>query len=158
MNIHTLRPSPARRGFAAVTQGMLGIILLWIALAHPPEALGWRVFLLVLGGGAMAMAVLGWRASSEGVVLRDDGLFTEGGEPVAPLALVEKVDRGPFAFKPSNGFSVRLSEPLPRAWSPGMWWRLGRRVGVGGVTGGAETKVVADALSFAVMQRDGTDI
>ena len=142
-----LRPSGVRRGFALAMQGGLGLMLLWLALAQPPEALGWRVALLVGGVLALALALRAWTRSAEAVVLREDGLWTETGAPIAPLPMVAKVERGAFAFKPSNGFLVTLSEPLPRAWSPGMWWRVGRRVGVGGVTGGAETKVVADTLS-----------
>ena len=148
--LHTLRASPARRVFALGTQGLLGLLLLWLAFAQPPEAPGWRVVLLVGGVLALAFALRGWHRSAAGVVLRRDGLWTEEGEPIAPLDRIEAVERGAFAFKPSNGFLVRMSAPMERRWVPGLWWRFGRRVGVGGVTGGAETKMVADTLMAMV--------
>ncbi|MEM7489248.1 MAG: hypothetical protein AAF390_09015, partial [Pseudomonadota bacterium] len=88
------------------------------------------------------------------LVLDRRGLYQADGVPVAPLDAIASIDRALFTFKPSNGFLIRLKDPLGRAWVPGMWWRMGRRVGVGGVTRGAETKIVADALSAMVAQRD----
>ncbi|MEM9798014.1 MAG: hypothetical protein AAF919_16090 [Pseudomonadota bacterium] len=152
--ILTLRPSPARRSVGLMIQLGLGLLLLWIALAHPPEALSWRVFLLVLGGGALALSWRGWTGSAQAIVLDASGLRSETGEVIAPLSAVRKVDRSLFAIKPSNGFLVVLETPLGRAWRPGMWWRLGRHVGVGGVTGAAETKLVADTFSAMVAERD----
>ncbi|MEM8823476.1 MAG: hypothetical protein AAGF30_07695 [Pseudomonadota bacterium] len=149
-----LAPSPARRVFGLLTQGLLGLILLWIGMAHPPEALGWRAFLLGSGAVALVLAIRGWTGSAVSLVLSEKGLFQADGTPVAPLEVIDSIDRALFTFKPSNGFLIRLKEPLGRAWVPGMWWRIGRRVGVGGVTGGAETKIVADALSAMVARRD----
>nr|WP_238941266.1 hypothetical protein [Jannaschia sp. Os4] len=145
-----MRASAPRRVFALGTQGLLGLLLLWLAMAQPPEAPGWRIVLLVLGVLALAFALRGWNRSAAGIVLRRDGLWTEDGEVIAPLDRIEAVERGAFAFKPSNGFLVRMSAPMERRWVPGLWWRFGRRVGVGGVTGGAETKMVADTLMAMV--------
>ena len=33
---------------------------------------------------------------------------------------------------------------MPAAWTPGIWWRLGRRIGVGGLTG--EDAAMAELL------------
>ena len=44
---------------------------------------------------------------------------------------------------------------MGHAWAPGMWWRVGRRVGVGGLTGGAESRAVADALAAMLVERAG---
>ena len=152
--IHVLRPSPARRAMALVLQGTLGLLLIWLALAQPPEGIVWRVVLLALGVGALVMAARGWRGAATALELRADGVWSEDGTLVAPLDAIASVDRGAFAFKPSNGFVLRLDRSLGRAWSPGMWWRLGRRVGVGGVVSGADAKFVADALSVMIRQRD----
>ena len=65
------------------------------------------------------------------------------------------VDRGLFAFKPSNGFVVVLSQGGWRGWAPGLWWRLGRRLGVGGVTSAAQAKAMAEILSIEIARRDG---
>lgn len=155
--LHILRPSKPRRIVGAVVQGTLGLLLIWLGLVHPPAALGWQLFLLGLGVGALMMAQMGWRGSDQGIVLDETGLYQEDGRPIAPIEAIVAVDRALFSFKPSNGFLIRLDRSLGRAWVPGMWWRVGRRVGIGGVVSGADTKVAADALSFMVAQRDGTD-
>jgi hypothetical protein len=151
---HVLRPSPARRGFGLAVQTSLGVLLLWLAVAHPPEGWGWWAFLVALGGLTLATAWRGWRGGTLGLVLEEDGLRQEDGEWIAPLDNVAAVDRALFSFKPSNGFLIRLKEPMDRRWMPGMWWRIGRRVGIGGVTGGAETKVMADILTSMIARRD----
>jgi hypothetical protein len=151
----TLRASPFRRTFGVGMQGVLGLILLWLAATHPPEALGWQAFLVAMGLGALWLAWNAWRGSAVALVLDERGLFQEDGVPVAPLEAIAAVDRAVFTFKPSNGFLVVLRAPLGRAWVPGMWWRMGRRVGIGGMTGGAQTRMVADTLSMMVAQRDG---
>ncbi|WGH79383.1 hypothetical protein [Jannaschia ovalis] len=156
--LHILRPSAPRRAVGFVIQLVLGILLLWLAIAHPPAALGWQLMLLALGIGALVLAQAGWRGSSVAIELREDGLFQADGRVIAPLDEIASVDRALFSFKPSNGFIVRLRQPLGRAWVPGMWWRVGRRLGVGGVTGGAETKIMADALSMMVAERDARGV
>ncbi|MEL6585102.1 MAG: hypothetical protein AAFY65_11355 [Pseudomonadota bacterium] len=155
--IHILRPSAPRRLFGLGVQLLLGGLLIYIGVAYPPAHAGWQVFLCAFGVVALVMAQRGWRGSAQGLVLDDRGLHQEDGTAIAPLDQIASVDRALFSFKPSNGFLIRLKAPLGRAWVPGMWWRVGRRVGIGGVTGGAETKIVADALSMMVAQRDGTD-
>ena len=67
---------------------------------------------------------------------------------------IASVDRGAFAFKPSNGFTVRLKSPAPRAWLPGLWWRLGRRVGVGGATPGKAARDMADVITILLKDPD----
>lgn len=153
--LHVLRPSGPRRFFGLAVQLILGSLLLYVAIVHPPADLLWKLFLIGLGLGALVLARHGWRGSARGIVLDETGLHQEDGRAVAPLDNIASVDRALFSFKPSNGFIVRLRAPMGRAWVPGMWWRVGRRVGIGGVTGGAETKIVADALSFMVARRDG---
>ena len=71
---------------------------------------------------------------------------------MARLEAVEGVERGAFAFKPSNGFLLRLSAPGPRAWSPGIWWRLDRRVGVGGVLRAGEARAAADLMHLMLQE------
>jgi len=152
--IHVLRPSAPRRAFGFVVQVVLGLTLLYLAVVHPPDVLGWRIFLIVLGIAALVLGQRGWTGSAQGIVLDAEGLREEDGRPIAPLDRIASVDRALFSFKPSNGFLIRLDAPLGRAWVPGMWWRIGRRVGIGGVTRAAETKVMADALSMMIAQRD----
>jgi hypothetical protein len=42
-----------------------------------------------------------------------------------------------------------------RVWEPGMWWRLGKFVAIGGVTPGSQTKTMSEILSALVAERDG---
>lgn len=155
--LHILRPSTARRIVGLIVQVGLGVLLLWIAAVQPLANLPWQVFLIAMGAGALYFAMKGWRGSEGAIVLDPRGLHQEDGTPIAPLADIVSVDRAAFSFKPSNGFLIRLRAPLGNAWVPGMWWRVGRRVGIGGVTRGADTRVVADALSFLVAERDARD-
>lgn len=155
--LHILRPSPARRIVGVSIQAALGGLLLWIAVARPPQELGWHLFLIVFGVAALVVAQKGWRGSAQPIVLDAAGLRQEDGTPIAPLAEIASVDRALFSFKPSNGFLVTLRTAPGGAWVPGMWWRLGRRVGIGGVTGGAETRILADALTAMVAERDARE-
>lgn len=155
--LHILRPSPQRRVVGLVIQLALGGLVLWLAVAHPPAELGWRLFLIALGVAALVLAQKGWRGSAQGLVLDAGGLRQEDGTPIAPVGNIASVDRALFSFKPSNGFLIRLRRAQGRAWVPGMWWRLGRRVGIGGVTGGAETRIMADALSMMVAERNARE-
>lgn len=152
--IYEITPSEPRRIFGCLLQGLLGVLLIYIALASPPREAGWTIFLVLVGLIALVGAVRGWRASQGSIVLTSEGLFDHTGATIARLEDIDAVDRALFTFKPSNGFLVRLKTPQPRAWQPGMWWRIGRRVGIGGVTSGAETKIVADTLSMMVADRD----
>jgi hypothetical protein len=45
---------------------------------------------------------------------------------------------------------LRLSDKAPRAWYPGLWWRMGRRVGIGGVTSAAQTKAMAEIIAAMI--------
>ena len=143
-----IAPSATRRALGVGMLVALGGFLVAIALARPPEALGWRLFLLVAGGGALWLGWRMWAASARGLVLTEEGLREagEGGRWVAPVEAVAGVERGAFAFKPSNGFSLRMRAPGPRAWVPGVWWRVGRRVGVGGVLRAGEARAAADMI------------
>ena len=65
---------------------------------------------------------------------------------------IDAVDRGVFAFKPSNSFLIRTRSPNTYVWAPGLWWRLARRVGIRGMTA-AETKFMSEMLSVMLAER-----
>jgi hypothetical protein len=65
------------------------------------------------------------------------------------------VARGALAFKPSNGFPVTLRARGPFVWEPGLWWRIGRRVGVGGVTPGTPARFMAERMQERIARREG---
>ncbi|WP_263741758.1 hypothetical protein [Defluviimonas sp. WL0050] len=125
----------------------LGVLLELLAFLRPPESAGLQIMLVVFGLIALAGCVRMFRATGRGLVLTDEALMDTDGTLVARLDQIESVERGIFAFKPSNGFVLRLKSAQPRVWAPGLWWRLGRRVGVGGVISGSEGRAMADLIA-----------
>lgn len=148
-----LRASPPRRYLAAVMLAALAALFLWIGVAEP-LAWPWRVAMTGAGGAIGYICWRMWRDTRGALVLTRQGIFTDRGIAVAPLADVVSVDRGAFAFKPSNGFVVRLRRSAAPAWRPGLWWRIGGRIGVGGVTPAAEARAMAEALALLLHERN----
>lgn len=144
--------SQPRRAIGAGALVGLGGLLLYIALTEPP-APGWLVFLLALGGGSLWFASVLWQATQRALILTEEALEEEGGAVIARLDEVVRIDRGMLAMKPSNGFSLLLRTRGARAWRPGLWWRWGRRVAVGGVTSGHQTRPVADIIAIKIAER-----
>ncbi|MBA85401.1 hypothetical protein ACSSNL_02625 [Thalassobius sp. S69A] len=151
----TASASAPRRWLGVGTLGLLGGLLLYVAFAAPPQNLAWLGFLIAMGLGAVFLADRMRRATELSVHLTADGLQDSAGQTIATLDNIARVDRGTFAFKPSNGFILRLTHKDTRQWRPGIWWRFGRRVGIGGVMPGAQTKIMAELLQAMIAQRDG---
>ena len=145
-----LRASPARRVFGVGTLAALGVLLAYVSMARPPANLALQVFLLILGALALWWADRMRRATRLTIELTETELRSSNGDKIALVSQVVAMDRGMFAFKPSNGFMLKTSQASPITWQPGLWWCLGHRVGVGGVTPGAQTKVMADILSALI--------
>ncbi len=145
--------SPVRRWMGVVMLAALGGLMIYIALAAPPDPV-WQVFLIALGALALWMAERMRRATEHRIELTEQELRSSEGQVIARVSEIEIVDRGVFAFKPSNGFLVRLRAPRPRIWRPGLWWCSGRRVGVGGVTSAGQTKAMSEILSAILARRD----
>ncbi|MEL6607825.1 MAG: hypothetical protein AAFO93_02840 [Pseudomonadota bacterium] len=144
-----ITPSQPRRIFATGTLGMLGLLMVWMAVTSGTSA-GYQIMLVLLGAGASTLAWVLWQATSDYLVLTPEALQTSKGDVVARVANVRSVDRGAFAFKPSNGFLLTLKTPGRGVWAPGLWWRFGRRVGVGGVTAAHEAKATAEAIMMRI--------
>ena len=149
----TVTVSAPRRWLALGMLALLGVLLVHFGFSAPPESLLLQVFVIALGIASMALAVKMHRGTSSTVELTRAGLRDGDGTVMAPIEMIERVDRGAFAFKPSNGFMLRLSKGQGRVWRPGLWWRLGRRVGVGGVTPGNQTKVMAEILQVLIAEK-----
>lgn len=149
----TVEASAPRRWAGVGMLALLGFLLLWVAATNPP-ALHWQAFLIVLGGVSIWGARRMRRATEQRLELTVEGIRDSRGVVLVSVEDVEKIDRGTFAFKPSNGFMIRTKSSAARAWEPGLWWRLGRRLAIGGVTPGGQTKNMAEILSALVHQRD----
>ena len=149
-----ITPNGARRVVAVGMTGLLGSLLLLIAGLRPPADLGWLLFLLLFGGGCLWLAWRMWTSSARIIELTRTELREAGGRVLCRIDNVARVDRGIFAFKPASGFLIRLKTPVGHVIAPGLWWRIGRTLAVGGVTARREAKEVADLISVILAKRD----
>ena len=143
----TVMPSPARRVVGVAMLVLLGGLLIYLAFITPSESILWRLVFLIFGGLALWVAGKMRKATANGVVLTRDGLFSTDGKMLLAIGDMHAVVRGTFALKPSNGFSVIANTRLTRGWAPGVWWRYGKRMGVGGVTAASQAKFMAEILA-----------
>ncbi|SHJ39436.1 hypothetical protein SAMN05444000_10848 [Shimia gijangensis] len=150
----TVSASAPRRWLGVGVMALLGALLLYVAFAIPPGKFLWQAFLVVLGLAALALAEKTRRATERVIELTAEGLRDSAGEMVASIEQIDRIERGTFAMKPSNGFLVRLKTPRARRWLPGLWWATGRRVGIGGVTPGSQTKFMAQMLEAMLAERN----
>ena len=150
-----ITPQPARRIAAVGMIGLLGLILIAVAAARPPAAFGWMLFLVFLGAGCLWLAWSIWQSSGRTLELTRTALREAGpdGRVLCRIDDLERVDRGLFAFKPAGGFLARLKTPGGAVYAPGLWWRLGRTLAVGGVTARAQGKEVADLMTVLLVER-----
>lgn len=144
--------SVGRLGLAIALQATLGVMLIYIAITEPP-ALQWQVFLVILGGLCLFLAERTYAARLVSLELTKEGLRDSTGTVVAALDDIKTISRGTFAAKPSQGFTLVLKTKSPARWLPGLWWRAGRRIGIGGVTPGSQTKVMAQILESLLIAK-----
>ncbi|MCB2093371.1 MAG: hypothetical protein KDE11_03095 [Rhodobacteraceae bacterium] len=149
-----ITPSAMRRLIAVATLAFVGILLITIAFIRSPADFSSAVFLLSAGVLALGLGVVFHRVSRCGLVLSEEELRDTSGRLLAKVADIRRVERGFLAFRPSNGFSLHLTVAGTRAWVPGLWWRFGRRIGVGGIISGAEGRAMADLIAALVLRRD----
>ncbi|NDR59618.1 hypothetical protein [Aliiruegeria sabulilitoris] len=151
----TISPSAPRRILGIVVLCTLGASLVYLGIVKPPAELHWQVFLIGLGGLTLFLAEKLRRATENSLELTAEELRETTGRVVVRVEDVVAIERGAFAIKPSNGFLLRVSVSSPDGshWAPGLWWRVGKRIGVGGITAAAETKTVAEILSALLMAR-----
>ena len=149
--IATLQASAARRFFAYGAVFALGAMVILLAFLQPP-ALGWQLFLIAFGAGTLVVAERLRRATRTALILTETQIVDSSGTVVVDIDNIKSVDRGAFAFKPSNGFVLRLATPQPRAWAPGLWWRYSTRIGVGGVTPSGPAKYMAEQIAMRLSQ------
>ncbi|MEJ6638770.1 MAG: hypothetical protein QNL58_00185 [Octadecabacter sp.] len=138
-----------RRYFAYGAVFILSAMLILLAFVQPP-AFGWQVFLIALGAGTLVVAERLRRATMLGLIMTETDLRDTSGQILTTLGNIKSVDRGAFAFKPSNGFVLRLHKSATRVWAPGLWWRFSTRIGVGGVTPAGPAKYMAEQIALRV--------
>jgi hypothetical protein len=144
--------SAGRRVFACGTIYILGMLLIYVALGDPP-ALPLLILVLALGVGSLILADALRRSTRSEILMTAETLTSTDGTLIARLDDIISVDRGAFAFKPSNGFTLKLKTKQPRGWAPGLWWRFGRYVGVGGAVSAGQSKFMAERIALWVATR-----
>lgn len=150
-----IRPSLFRRGISLLAIAAVVVLLMRAALFEPELDPFVRAFIIALSAGAAILAVSFYRATEVGLELTKDQLRDTNGRVLFDLDQIERVDRGLFALKPSNGMSVYLKTPASFVWQPGLWWRFGRRIGIGGATAPAQAKAIVEALTLLQASEDG---
>lgn len=144
----TITPSRFRRGLAVALLAGLGALLMYLGFNDDSIGYGLRMAFAGLGTGGLVLAERVWRLTAVSLILTEAGLLDSNGRVLCLTEEVAHVERNAFAFKPSNGFAVKLTRPAARAWVPGLWWRYGRRLGVGGVVSKHEAKAMADVMAL----------
>ncbi len=148
--ILTITPTPVRRWFGIGALVALGLGMIWTGATAPEGPSLATSFLLALGVAAVAGGEVMRRATEYHIILTDQGLWDSRGIEIARMDEIEAVSRGAFAMKPSNGMTLILRTRKGRVWMPGLWWRVGRRVGIGGVTTAAEAKLAAEIIQSRI--------
>lgn len=149
MSVHA---APARRLFGAASLGVLGLMLVYLGFSLQGGLVG-RVFLIVLGGFFLWATSKLWEASSLVLELTEEELRESTGKVIVKVDDIDRVQRGTFAFKPSNGFMIILKDRRPRSWRPGVWWLIGRHLGIGGVTSAGQNKAMAEILTALLVKK-----
>ncbi len=150
-----IRPTIWRRTVAIGALTALGVLMVWLAFGAGPAALVWKVIAIGAGCSVLVLVDRLRRATAVSLELTASELRESSGRVLCRTDQIVSIDRSAFAFKPSNGLLVRLDTAQPLAWAPGLWWRFGKRIGIGGVTSAAEAKFMAEAITLMLMQRRG---
>lgn len=144
--------SAGRRMLACGVLYVLGALIIYLVLVEPPQ-FALVILMLLLGGTILFLAERLRRATRIELILRADGLTTSNGQVLARMEDIVSIDRGAFAFKPSNGFTIKMKTKQPRSWAPGLWWRFGRFLGVGGAVSAGQAKFMAEQIALAIARR-----
>ena len=150
--IVTISSSPVRRMFSIGILMLLGGMLIYLAFAVPLASVARQIGLIVIGIGVLILGDKLRRSTALSIVLSESGISDSSGRQLCRMEDIAGIDRGAFAIKPANGFMLRTKNPLGRHWSPGLWWRFGRRIGVGGATSCSESKMMAEVIAMRLAQ------
>lgn len=149
-------PSMGRRILGIGMLSFLSVLVIYVAIVSPPS-LGWQLFLVALGAGALTIANAMRKSTRQTLELTREELRDDTGTVLVRIEDVVSIDRGAFAFKPSNGFLLRLNKRHTRDWRPGLWWRSASRIGVGGMTPMRSTKYMAEVIAIIIAEREQND-
>ena len=149
-----LSAAPARWLFGVAMLFFLGALVIYLGIAAPGLGFGKRAFLVIVGSLFLLSGERSRRTKDVTIRLTATRLIDSEGRLLAQIENITGVDRGVMAIKPSNGFLMYLDHKPGRAWVPGLWWRLGSFVGVGGSTQSGPAKFMAELIAMRVAERD----
>ena len=109
--------------------------------------------LVVIASGCLWLAWATFQTDCSSVMFDGERIYTNSGVELCRLDEVADLQRGMAMLKPSGGFIILLTGDAPRGWSPGLWWRYGTRIGVGGAVSTRACKHMADSISGALAAR-----
>lgn len=155
--ISIVSASASRRVIGIAMMLGLGGLMIFLALGPEVQAIVIQVPLLAFGLAVLFLAEKMRRATALRLELTGTQLRDSSGRVLASVDQIQAIDRGMFAMKPSNGFMLKLNAAQGAAWMPGLYWRLGRRVGVGGVTSPGQTKFMSEMLTAMLAERREND-
>ena len=90
---------------------MLGGLVLYLAFLQPPASFVWQAFLIGMGLVSLWMAYKLQMATTRKLWLTKEALTDSDGTVIARVEDIVAVNRGAFAMKPSNGFTLKLKNP-----------------------------------------------
>jgi hypothetical protein len=150
--IAEISSATARRYFGVGVLMVLGAVLLYLTFSAPPSSVGWQILIGLMGFGALWLGNATWRASAMTLELTGTELRVQGGQVICRIEDVVSINRGTFALKPSNGFLIRTKTAGPRHWAPGVWWRIGKSIGIGGVTPASQSKFMSEVMQAQLVE------
>ena len=141
-----------RRWFGVFSLGLPALIIGALLVQGAITSLISTVILLVVAG------VFGWSAyrmatvPAKGIVFDGKSLETEDGLVLAKMDEIVDVQTSIFAMKPTNGFTLILNSTSKMPTRPGIFWRQGRHMGVGGLLRASEAKSIGKAIQAEVVR------
>lgn len=142
-----LSASTPRRVFALAVLFCLGGLLIYLGFVSLGGVVA-RGLLVLMGALVIYLAEKMRHQSNSELILTGEGVLDQDGKLLVPFAQIQRVERGVFAAKPSNGFTLVTRDKMHRAWVPGIWWRFGRRFGVGGISSAGAAKFMAEQIAL----------
>ena len=141
-----LEASPLRRLLALGILIGLGGLLIYLGFVSLGGAVD-RLILVALGAAVLFLFEKMRRDTTGALVLTNRGVEDHDGQLLVPIETIQRVERGTFAAKPSNGFTLVTDRKMTRGWVPGIWWCFGKRFGVGGISSAGAAKFMAEQIA-----------
>ena len=98
-----IRPTLFRRLVSLAAMIGAGALLVYLGINDATEGLIWSAFLVLAGLGFLGLAQRFHKSTAVGIELTLAELRDTTGRVLCRIDEIEKVDRGAFAMKPSNG-------------------------------------------------------